>query len=81
MKYLLLAMLLALSGCARRYQVVVVEQASGAMSRLEPQSREGAEKKALVINMTSGGAAVAWTQQAQPTTKKVVLALPKEKEQ
>jgi len=62
-------LILCLTGCAmHRYQVCVASQ-TGEIGCLAPQDHHGAELKALVVNATAQGAAVAWVQSAQPKTK------------
>lgn len=72
MKYITIIILVTMSlvGCAgRRYQACAIATKTGEIVCGIPQTRQGAEMKALVVNATSEGQAVAWTQRTQATPK------------
>lgn len=82
MKGIVLALCLLTAGCAHltnRFQVVVMGP-DGTIHRLDPQSRDDADKKALVINMSSQGQATAWVQHKQGSAAQTApVSLPKMK--
>ena len=66
MKALLAATCLLLAACGgRRWQACAINSGSGEILCGTPQTRDGAELKALAINATAGGQAAAWSQRVQ----------------